>query len=122
MLFRSRRGGLLSWLPGALDRLGFMGWPQLLTRLVYLPDFMIQGSVDIIDLQCADLLGPRYRRVRPHIPEFDYLASIALPPGLLKRRLDVEAERWFRGEVPELAWVEDQWLAPPRFEARARGA
>ncbi|MFP2924556.1 hypothetical protein ACLESO_04945 [Pyxidicoccus sp. 3LG] len=104
------RQGLLSWLPQTLDRLGFAGWSQLLARHVYLPDFMLQGSVDIIDLQCADLLGPRYLRVRPELPELDYLASVALPPEVLRRRLDAAAAAWLRPELPELAWVDAQWL------------
>lgn len=115
------RPGLLGWLPGTLDRLGFAGWTQLLSRALYLPDFLIQGSVDIIDLQCADLLGPRYRRVRPPIPELDYLASIALPPDRLRRRLDEEAARWLRPDLPELEWASARWLGDPAASAPAAG-
>jgi len=104
------RQGLLSWLPPTLDRFGFAGWSQLLTRFAYLPDFLIQGSVDIIDLQCADLLGPRYRRVRPSIPELDYFLSLALPPGYLKGRLDEAALRCSNSISEELAWLDTHWL------------
>ncbi len=116
-----RHGGVLSWLPGTLDRLGFAGWSQLLARHVYLPDFMLQGSVDILDLQCADLLGPRYHRVRPLIPELDYIASTALPPEYLRRRLDAHAADWLREEPPELLrWLDAQWMVDPRADGTTR--
>ncbi|MCC6554358.1 MAG: patatin-like phospholipase family protein [Polyangiaceae bacterium] len=114
--------GVLGWLPGALDRLGFSGWTQLLSRTVYLPDFMIQGSVDIIDLQCADLLGDRYRRVAPAIPEFDYLASIALPPERLRQRLDDEDRIRSRPTGADLDWVNERWLGADRAPADGGGA
>jgi hypothetical protein len=116
------RQGLLSWLPETLDRLGFAGWSQLLARHVYLPDFMLQGSVDIIDLQCQDLLGLRYHRVRAALPELDYLASVALPPAILRRRLDALAARWLRPDLPALGWVDATWLAPPGAVARPSGS
>jgi hypothetical protein len=108
------RRGLLSWLPSVLDRLGFAGWSQLVGRVVYLPDFILQSSVDIIDLQCADLLGPRYHRVSLSIPEFEYLASVVLPPEALKRNLDREAARLFQQDRPELGWTDSQWLPGKR--------
>lgn len=116
------RQGLLSWLPRTLDRLGFEGWSQLLARHVYLPDFMLQGSVDIIDLQCADLLGPRYHRVRPELPELDLLATVALPPAVLRRRLDAAADRWLRPDLPVLDWLNAEWRALPEVAATASGS
>lgn len=116
-----QRRGLLSWLPGTLDRLGFAGWNQLLGRVIYLPDFILQGSVDIIDLQCADLLGPRYHRVSLSLPEFEYLASVVLPPAVLRRGLDAEAERLLQQERPELAWVDARWREPAKDPAARDG-
>lgn len=105
---RGRRG-VAGRLPPMLDRLGFAGWTQLFARFVYLPDFLIQGSVDTVALQCESLLGPRFRRVRFDFPELDYLASIALPQAWLRRRLDEDAARQFPERSAELSWVDAHW-------------
>jgi predicted acylesterase/phospholipase RssA len=113
--------GVLGWLPPALDRLGFQGWGQLLARMVYLPDFLIQGSVDIVDLQCAELLGPRYHRARAVIPEIDWLASIALPPERLRRRIDAAAEADAAHDGAAVRWVRERWLVPAEGAGAAAG-
>ena len=102
--------GLLERLPRALDRLGFAGWTQLLARPLYFPDFMIQSSVDVIDVQCTALLESRYRRIRPAIPELDYILSVFASRDWLRERLDREAEGRFGANAGDLAWVRERWL------------
>jgi hypothetical protein len=104
--------GLLAKLPRALDRLGFAGWTQLLARPLYFPDFMIQSSVDVIDVQCRALLEDRYRRIRPAIPELDYILSVFASRDWLRERLDREAKGRFGAKEAELAWVRERWLTP----------
>jgi hypothetical protein len=106
-------GGLLEKLPRALDRLGFAGWTQLLARPLYFPDFMIQSSVDVIDVQCRALLEDRYRRIRPAIPELDYILSVFASRDWLRERLDREATGRFGAKAGDLGWVRDHWLAAP---------
>ena len=103
--------GLLGKLPRALDRLGFAGWTQLLARPLYFPDFMIQSSVDVIDVQCRGLLEDRYRRIRPAIPELDYILSVFASRDWLRERLDREAAGRFGAKVEDLEWVRERWLA-----------
>jgi hypothetical protein len=103
-------GGLLERLPRALDRLGFSGWTQLLARPLYFPDFMIQSSVDVIDVQCAELLQDRYHRIRPSIPELDYILSVFASRDWLRERLDRESTGRFRPKQSDLVWVRDHWL------------
>ena len=105
-------GGLLERIPRALDRLGFAGWTQLLARPLYFPDFMIQSSVDVIDVQCASLLEDRYHRIRPSIPELDYLLSVFASGDCLRNRFDQESTGRFRPAARDLDWVRDHWLAP----------
>ncbi|MEP7125271.1 MAG: patatin-like phospholipase family protein [Byssovorax sp.] len=104
--------GLLERLPRALDRLGFAGWTQLLARPLYFPDFMIQSSVDVIDVQCRALLEDRYRRIRPAIPELDYILSVFASRDWLRGRLDRGAQGEFGAKPADLGWVSDHWLAP----------
>ena len=104
-------GGLLDRLPRALDRLGFAGWTQLLARPLYFPDFMIQSSVDVIDVQCRALLEDRYRRIRPAIPELDYILSVFASRGWLRERLDREATGRFGAKAGDLEWVRERWAA-----------
>jgi hypothetical protein len=101
--------GLLDRLPRALDRLGFAGWTQLLARPLYFPDFMIQSSVDVIDVQCRALLEDRYRRIRPAIPELDYILSVFASRGWLRERLDREATGRFGAKAGDLEWVLERW-------------
>jgi hypothetical protein len=103
-------GGLLERLPRALDRLGFAGWTQLLARPLYFPDFMIQSSVDVIDVQCRALLEDRYRRIRPVIPELDYILSVFASRDWLRDRLDREVAGRFGAKAEDLAWVGERWL------------
>ena len=103
-------GGLLERLPRALDRLGFAGWTQLLARPLYFPDFMIQSSVDVIDVQCRALLEDRYRRIRPAIPELDYILSVFASRDWLRERLDREVAGRFGAKAEDLAWVGERWL------------
>jgi hypothetical protein len=105
-------GGLLDRLPRALDRLGFAGWTQLLARPLYFPDFMIQSSVDVIDVQCASLLEDRYHRIRPAIPELDYILSVFASRDWLRNKLDEESTGRLRPGARDLAWVRDHWLTP----------
>jgi hypothetical protein len=105
--------GLLAKLPRALDRLGFAGWTQLLARPLYFPDFMIQSSVDVIDVQCRALLEERYRRIRPAIPELDYILSVFASRDWLRERLDREAKGRFGAKEADLAWVRERWLPAP---------
>lgn len=99
--------GLLKRLSGLIDP----EWELLLARFLFLPDFLFQGSVDIIDLQCAELLGPQYHRVRAVIPELEWLVGLVLFPEKMRRQLDLEAERRFGTSLPELAWVDAYVLA-----------
>jgi hypothetical protein len=101
--------GVLNRLPRALDRLGFSGWTQLLARPLYFPDFMIQSSVDVIDVQCRALLENRYRRIRPAIPELDYILSVFASRGWLRERLDREATGRFGAKAGDLEWVRERW-------------
>ena len=103
-------GGLLNRLPRALDRLGFAGWTQLLARPLYFPDFMIQSSVDVIDVQCRALLESRYRRIRPAIPELDYILSVFASRDWLRERLDREATGRFGAKTEDVEWVRERWL------------
>lgn len=104
-------GGLLDKLPRVLDRLGFAGWTQLLARPLYFPDFMIQSSVDVIDVQCRALLESRYRRIRPAIPELDYILSVFASRDWLRGRLDREAEGRFGAKAGDLEWVRECWIS-----------
>ena len=103
--------GLLDRLPRALDRLGFAGWTQLLARPLYFPDFMIQSSVDVIDVQCRELLESRYRRIRPPIPELDYILSVFASRDWLRERLNREAAGRSGAQAEDLQWVRERWLA-----------
>lgn len=102
--------GLLDRIPRALDRLGFSGWSQLLARPLYFPDFMIQSSVDVIDVQCASLLEDRYHRIRPSIPELDYILSVFASRDWLRDRFDRESTGRFRPGERDLAWIRGCWL------------
>jgi hypothetical protein len=104
-------GGLLEQIPRALDRLGFSGWAQLLARPLYFPDFMIQSSVDVIDVQCASLLEDRYHRIRPSIPELDYILSVFASRDWLRNKLDQESTGRFRPGARDLDWVREHWLS-----------
>jgi predicted acylesterase/phospholipase RssA len=104
--------GPLSKLAGAVDQVDTVGWGMLLGRTLFLPDFLFHGSVDIIDLQCAELLGPRYQRVSAAIPELEWLVKVLLFPERLRNTLDEEAERRFGTALPSLEWVDTHVLAP----------
>ncbi|WP_224365095.1 patatin-like phospholipase family protein [Hyalangium versicolor] len=98
--------GRLSGLPRWMDRLDRSGWSMLLGRALYLPDALFQGSVDTVDLQCAELLGARYHRVRCIIPEVEWLAGLILAPERMRSLLDEEAEKRFATVLPGLDWID----------------
>ena len=73
---------------------------------------MIQSSVDVIDVQCASLLEDRYHRIRPSIPELDYILSVFASRDWLRNKLDQESTGRFRPGARDLDWVRDHWLTP----------
>ncbi|WP_224245437.1 patatin-like phospholipase family protein [Hyalangium gracile] len=104
--------GMLSGLPRVMDRLDSSGWGMLLGRALYLPDALFQGSVDTVDLQCAELLGPRYFRVRSIIPEMEWLSGLVLAPERMRSLLDAEAEKRFSASLPGLDWIDANLGSP----------
>jgi Patatin-like phospholipase len=106
--------GLLSGLPRLVDRLDSSGWGMLLGRVLYLPDALFQGSVDTVDLQCAELLGSRYHRIRAVIPELEWLAGLILSPERMRSLLDAEADKRFAEVLPGLDWIDANMPEPGR--------
>jgi len=72
------------------------GWTQWARPLI---DIMLEGSVDVPDYQAARLLGRRYQRIDPVLPEPIDLGDLAQIPRLkeLAARVDIRpAVTWLK--------------------------
>ncbi|WP_324956496.1 patatin-like phospholipase family protein [Archangium sp.] len=99
--------------PLGLERLDLPPLMHLLARPLHLPERLLLGLVDIVDMQCKSLLGERYLRLQRPIPLLNYLLGVAFVPERLIQTLDAEATGAWCPTTQELDWVGTRWMAAP---------
>lgn len=63
---------------------------------------MLEGTVDVTDFQCQKLLGDRYFRINPDLPEKISLDEWKRIPSLVKVGEDLDLTRG-------LEWLNEHW-------------
>eukprot|EP01111_Echinosteliopsis_oligospora_P001292 TRINITY_DN1194_c0_g1_i1.p1 TRINITY_DN1194_c0_g1~~TRINITY_DN1194_c0_g1_i1.p1 ORF type:complete len:356 (+),score=107.47 TRINITY_DN1194_c0_g1_i1:75-1142(+) len=82
-------------------KIGSGNW-GLIEWAPHLVDLLLDSSVEVIDYQCAQLLGPRYQRVDPPLPKPIALDQPAELPTLIKLAEAVDLRQTQQ-------WLKDVW-------------
>jgi len=84
------------WIKGKNHDWGAFRWaPHLLFM-------MLEGSVNMVHFQCSQLLGDRYFRINPNLPEKFPLDAWKKIPNLIEAAENIDLERG-------LEWLEEYW-------------